>query len=68
MMREPRKIKLNPESPITKDVDKIPMPPVSKPEWDITGHSNDDIYSPVDLEKINKKLDEVSNENFENNN
>jgi hypothetical protein len=33
-----------------------------KSEWDITGQDNDDIYSPVNLDKINKLLDEKIDE------
>lgn len=67
-MKEPQKIKLDPSTPIQKDVNKIPMPPIYKPEWDIAGHSNDDVYTPLDLEKINKTLDKISDEdNSENN-
>lgn len=61
-MKEPNKIPLDPSTPKQKEVNKIPMPPVYKPEWDITGHSNDDVYTPIDLEKINKTLDKISNE------
>jgi hypothetical protein len=67
-MKEPKKIKLNPDTPSNKDVDRVPMPPVNKPEWDITGHSNDDVYTPIDLDNINKLLDKVSNENSQNSN
>jgi hypothetical protein len=65
-MKEPQRIKMDPSTPTQKDVNKIPMPPVYKPEWDITGQNNDDVYTPLDLDKINKVLDESSDENTEN--
>ena len=67
-MKEPKRIRLDPETPVHKDVNKIPMPPIYKPEWDITGHSNDDVYTPIDLEKINETLDKISNEDNNENN
>ena len=61
-MKEPTKIKLT-ETPSTKEVKKIPLPPIYKPEWDI-GQDNDDIYIPVkDLEKINENNRENNSEN-----
>ncbi len=48
-MKEPQKIKLNPETPSSqKSLKKIPMPSLYRPEWDITGQDNDDIYVPLD--------------------
>jgi len=47
-MKEPIKIKLNPETPSNKSVKCIPMPPVYRPEWDIAGQDNDDLYIPLD--------------------
>jgi hypothetical protein len=65
-MKEPQRIKLDPSTPTQKDVNKIPMPPVYKPEWDISGYSNDDVYSPIDLDKTNRILDKTSDENSKN--
>ena len=65
-MKEPQRLKLDPSTPTQKDVNKIPMPPVYKPEWDISGRSNDDVYSPIDLDKTNKILDKTSDENSKN--
>lgn len=62
-MKEPKRIKLNPSAPSQKDVTKIPMPAAYKPEWDIARHTNDDIYTPIDLERIDEFLDKDNNEN-----
>jgi hypothetical protein len=65
-MKEPQRLKLDPSTPTQKDVNKIPMPPIYKSEWDISGNSNDDVYSPIDLDKTNKILDKTSDENSKN--
>ena len=63
-MKEPKRIKLT-ETPLTKDVKKIPLPPLYKPEWDI-GQDNDDIYIPVkDLEKTNENNTENNPESIQ---
>ena len=60
-MKEPQKIKLT-ETPANKDVKKIPLPPLYKPEWDI-GQDNDDVYIPVNnLEHINEDNSENHSE------
>lgn len=56
-MKEPKRIKLDPTAPSHKDVTKIPMPTTHKPEWDIFGQDNDDIYVPLD------KKDEDNSQN-----
>ena len=59
-MKEPKRIRLNPETPIPKEPPKYRLPPLNKPEWDILGQDNDDIddmYVESDLDEINKKLD-----------
>jgi hypothetical protein len=61
-MKEPKRIKLNPETPTPKEVTKHRLDPLNKTEWDTYGQDNDDIYTPIDLDKINRLLDE-SNEN-----
>lgn len=61
-MKEPKRIKLNPETPTPKEVIKHRLPPLNKTQWDVYGQDNDDIYTPIDLDKINRLLDE-SNEN-----
>jgi hypothetical protein len=64
-MKEPKRIPINPETPTHKDVKRIPMP--YKAEWDITGQDNDDIYTPLDLDKVNKLLDESNEDHSKNN-
>lgn len=66
---EPTRRRLNPETPPPKDVSRIRMPPIHKPEWDITP-SDDGLYGSKDLhlDNINKLLDEISNENNSENN
>lgn len=54
-MKEPKRIKLT-ETPSHKDVNKIPLPPLYKPEWDI-GQDNDDVYVPIE------KKDEDNSQN-----
>jgi hypothetical protein len=63
-MKEPIKIRLNPETPTHKDVTKIPMPSVYKPEWDITGQTNDDVYVPLDLKKDNENNSQNNSESI----
>lgn len=58
-MKEPNKIPLNPETPKSKDVAKIPMPPIYKSQWDIMP-DNDSVYVKKDLENINLDKDENS--------
>lgn len=66
-MKEPKKIRLDPETPTNKDVQKIPMPSLNKPEWD-TYYTSDDLCSSRDLEILKQKLDQLKNEdNSENN-
>lgn len=62
-MKEPKKIKLNPEAPTQKEVTKTPMPSIYKPEWDVMDNKPDDIYSPLD----NNKLENNDENNSENN-
>lgn len=54
-MKEPKRIKLT-ETPSNKDVNKIPLPPLYKPEWDL-GQDNDDVYVPIE------KKDEDNSQN-----
>jgi hypothetical protein len=60
-MKEPKRIKLNPETPVSKEITKYRLEPSS-------GQDNDDIYTPIDLRKINETLDNAANEDFENSN
>ena len=61
-MKEPKRIKLNPETPTPKEPIKRPLLPLTKPEWDISGQDNDDMYVKSDLEEINKTLDKINRE------
>ena len=61
-MKEPKRIKLNPETPTPKEPIKRPLPPLDKAEWSITGQDNDDTYTPLDLDKVNRLLNEISDE------
>jgi hypothetical protein len=61
-MKEPKRIKLNPETPTPKEPTKRPLPPLIKPEWNVTGQDNDDVYTPLDLDEINKTLDKINRE------
>lgn len=67
-MKEPKRIKLNPETPTPKEPIKYPLPPLIKSEWDVTGQDNDDTYTVLDLDKVNKLLNEISDENNSKNN
>ena len=66
-MKEPKKIRLDPETPSNKDVPKIPMPPISKTEWDLY-YTSDDLCSSKDLEILKEKLDQLKNEDNSQNN
>ena len=61
-MKEPKRIKLNPETPTPKEPIKRPLLPLTKPEWDISGQDNDDMYVKSDLDEINKTLDKINRE------
>ena len=66
-MKEPKRIRLNPETPTPKEPTKYRLPPLNKPEWDIScqdisGQDNDDMYVESDLEEINKTLDKINRE------
>lgn len=67
-MKEPNRIKLNPETPTPKEPVKRRLLPVDKVEWNITGQDNDDMYVPSDLDKVNKLLDEINHEDNSKNN
>ena len=61
-MKEPKRIKLNPETPTPKEPHKYRLPPLNKPEWNISGQDNDDMYVESDLDEINKTLDKINRE------
>jgi hypothetical protein len=67
-MKEPQRIKLNPETPKPKEPIKRPLLPLNKAEWDVTGQDNDDTYTTLDLDKVNKLLNEISDEDNSKNN
>lgn len=54
-MKEPKRIKLNPETPTPKEPPKYRLLPLEKPEWNISGQDNDDMYVETDLDKINRE-------------
>jgi hypothetical protein len=53
-MKEPKKIRLNPDAPIAKEPIKYRLPPINKTEWDVTGQDNDDVYISLDMDKNNE--------------
>ena len=59
-MKEPKRIRLNPETPIPKEPTKYRLLPLEKPEWNISGQDNDDMYVESDLDEINKTLDKIN--------
>jgi hypothetical protein len=61
-MKEPIKIKLNPETPTPKEPTRYRLPPLDKLEWNISGQDNDDMYIKSDLDEINKTLDKINRE------
>jgi hypothetical protein len=58
-MKEPNKIRLNPDAPTTKEPTKYRLLPLDKIEWDVTGQDNDDTYTKLDL----KNTDEDNSKN-----
>lgn len=69
-MKEPKRIPLDPSIPKAKDVKKYPLVNYPEPmEDDIyIRPDSDSVYTPIELDKINKTLDEVSHEDSENSN
>ena len=61
-MKEPQRIKLSPETPTPKEPNKYRLLPLNKPEWNIYGQDNDDVYIKSDLDELNKKLDIINRE------
>ena len=66
-MKEPKRIKLNPETPTPKEPHKYRLPPLDKTECNISGQDNDDMYVEVNLGKINQSLNETNENNSQNN-
>jgi len=52
-MKEPKKIKLNPETPVIKEPTRYRLLPVDNKEFEITGQDKDDIYTPLVFDDIN---------------
>jgi|LakMenEpi03Aug12_release.lakeMendotaPanAssembly.Ray.scaffolds.fasta_scaffold5395474_1 hypothetical protein len=72
-MKEPERTPLDPTTPRAKKVTPIPMRSQLYPEAmtdDIYYPDSDSVYTPIknNLDKINKVLDEISNEDSENSN
>ena len=61
-MKEPQRIKLSPETPTPKEPHKHRLLPLDKPEWNISGQDNDDLYVETDLDEMNKALDKINRE------
>lgn len=64
-MKKPTQTPMDPSAPRAKQVNKIPMPRLYPQSME------DDLYSStdkIDIETVNKKLDEIANENSENSN
>jgi len=60
-MKEPIRIKLSPETPTPKEPPKYRLPPLDKPEWNISGQDNDDVYVESDLDKTNREDNKQNN-------
>ena len=61
-MKEPQRIKLSPETPTPKEPHKHRLLPLDKPEWNISGQDNDDLYVETDLDEMNKALYKINRE------
>ena len=59
-MKKPTQTPIDPDSPRTKKVNQIPMPRLYPEPMD------DDVYIENPLDKVNKLLDEISNEDSKN--
>jgi hypothetical protein len=60
-MREPKRIKLNPETPVTKEPTKYRLLPIDKTELEVTGQDNDDTYTLLVFEKRNHEDNSKNN-------
>jgi hypothetical protein len=65
MKKEPKKFKLNLESPSQKDVLRIPMPSLDSLFFDTTAPDNDSVYTPIDW-KQDTSLDHNENNSQDN--
>jgi len=60
-MREPKRIKLNPETPVPKEPPRYRLLPIDKTELEVTGQNNDDIYTPLVFDKKNHEDNSKNN-------
>jgi len=60
-MKEPKKIKLNPETPIIKEPTKYRLLPIDITELEVTGQDNDDKYIPLVFDKRNHEDNSKNN-------
>lgn len=65
-MKEPKKIRLNPETPIAKEPTKFRLLPLNNCEWEVSGQNNDDTYTKIDLDTNNKLLDKANEDHSKN--
>lgn len=61
-MKKPEQTPLDPTTPRTKKVNQIPMPKLYPESME------DDVYSEINLDKVNKLLDQISDEDSQNSN
>jgi hypothetical protein len=60
-MKEPNRIKLNPETPVPKEPPRYRLLPIDKTEFEITGQDNDNVYTPLVLDKIDHEDNSKNN-------
>jgi hypothetical protein len=60
-MKEPKRIKLNPETPTPKEPPRYRLLPIDKTEFEITGQDNDNVYTPLVLDKIDHEDNSKNN-------
>ena len=60
-MKEPKRIKLNPETPTPKEPLRYRLLPIDKTEFEITGQDNDNVYTPLVLDKIDHEDNSKNN-------
>jgi hypothetical protein len=60
-MREPKRIKLNSETPISKEPKRYRLPPIDRTELEVTGQDNDDKYTPLVSDKRNHEDNSKNN-------
>jgi len=60
-MKEPKRIKLNPETPTPKEPLRYRLLPIDKTEFEITGQDNDNVYTSLVLDKIDHEDNSKNN-------